>query len=422
MEWFEWFTAITGGLVMIIDCCPGSSQAFFRPLLGQLNRPQHRHLWSIVLAIAVSFKRSKLVHLAATVLHGRHRTALGGFLRAEWDPATLLEGRLLWLLRRMRPRSGEVVELLIDDTRILKRAKQMPFLYKLYDYKYRRFFVGHMLVVAAVRFRGVVMPWRLELWKPRRDVGRAYRKSTEIAAAMIQAMPTLKGLKIRVLFDGFYLCQPVVRACQDRGFTWFSTAQRNRRFTRDRGRRGEIGQLAPGWTRHLGRNVHMRRARRMARMRIAKVDGELSSIGRVRMVISKRIGDPFRNFVTFVTNETGLDDRSIVSVYENRWAIEILFKELRTDLGLSDYQVLNEYAIVSHLHLCALDHLVLTHHAMEGVGAQARKANIQVPLPPMSQRLDALRNEIRCDQIRRLFRGSKNRRLRIKVEPYLMAA
>ena len=156
-------------------------------------------------------------------------------------------------------------------------------------------------------------------------------------------------------------------------------------------------------------------------MRIAKVDGQLSELGRVRMVVSKRVGDPFRNLVAFATNETGLDPRKVVSIYENRWSIEILFKELRNDLGLCDYQVLEEDAIVRHLHLCCLSHLMLTHHALDGVGAQARKANHEVDLPPMSTRLECLRTEIRRDQMRRLLKGKRHRRLRMRIEPYFIA-
>jgi SRSO17 transposase len=411
------------GLAMIIDCCPRSLQAFFRPLHRQLSRPQYRHLWAITLAFAVNFRRSKLIHLAAAVREGRHRTSLGGFLAdSDWDPEAVLSDRTWWRLKRMRPKPGEVLELLIDDTRIAKRGKKMACLCKIYDYKHHTYARGHIVVVASIRFRGVVMPWRIELWKHKKDAGKAYRKWTQIAADMIRAMPVPKGLKVRVLFDGLYLCPLVTHACKDRGFTWFSTAQRNRKFKRAGGSKKEIGQLAPGWIRHLGRNVRMQRARRWVRMRIAKVDGQLSELGRVRMVVSKRVGDPFRNMVAFATNETGLDPRKVVSIYENRWSIEILFKELRNDLGLGEYQVLDEHAIVRHLHLCALAHLMLTHHAMEGAGAQARKAHTEVLLPPMSRRLEDLRLEIRRDQLRRLFRGTKNRRLRMKIEPYLMAA
>jgi SRSO17 transposase len=397
---------------MIIDICPRSVQNFVRSCRPRLSDAQFRHLWTIILAIAVTPRGSKLIHLAAAVLGGRHRTSLGAFLRRDnWDERTLLEDRVHWLIRRMRPRRGEEIQLIIDDTRVLKRGKRMDCLSKIYDYKIQRCGRGHIIIVAAIRFRGVTMPWRIVLWRPKAVAGAGYLKFTEIAADMIRQMPSFGRLRVRVLFDAFYLCPLVVKACESRGFTWFSVAQRSRRFTRDRGLRKAIGELAPGWIRHEGQRVRQRRARRWANLRIAKVQGHLSRIGHVALVASKRVGDPFKNLVVFATNEHRLAAKTIVSIYEQRWAIEILFKELRADLGLCDYQVLEEDAIVRHLHLCCLSHLMLTHHAMEGVGAQA-----------MSKRLESLRTEIRRDQMRRLLRGTRHRRLRIKIEPYFMAA
>jgi len=407
---------------MIIDACPRSVQQFLRPFARGLSAAQHRHLWTIVLAIAVTPRASKLLHLAAAVLNGRHRTSLGVFLRrSDWDERLILDDRVSWLIHRMRPRRGEELQLIIDDTRILKRAKRMACLSMIYDYKTQRHGRGHIVVLAAVRFRGVTMPWRIELWRPKKVAGRTYRKFTEIAAAMIREMPTPPGLRVRVLFDSAYLCPLVAHACQSRGFRWFSVAQRSRKFSRQGRRHRALTEVAPGWIRH-GQTVRMRRARRWASMRIAKVDGHLSRIGKVSLVASKRVGDRWKNLVVFATDECRLSAKAIVSIYECRWAIEILFKELRTDLGLGDYQVLQEDAIVRHLHLCCLSHLMLTHHAMDGVGAQARKANVEVALPPMSMRLEALRTEIRRDQMRRLLRGKRNRRLRMKIEPYFMAA
>jgi hypothetical protein len=210
-----------------------------------------------------------------------------------------------------------------------------------------------------------------------------------------------------------------------RGFSYFSVAAKNRCFRRDgeRGRGRQIGSLAPGLIRHRGRHVRMKRSRGTAKLRITATDGHLSRIGRVRMVLSKRPGERWRTTVAIVTNETGLTARQIVSVYELRWNIEVLFKELAVDLGLGDYQVLSEDGILKHLHLCCLAHLALTHHAMNGVGAQARKANTTVHLPTMNQRLENLRSDIRREQIRKLFRPEgAHRRMRQKVEQYLQAA
>ncbi len=111
-----------------------------------------------------------------------------------------------------------------------------------------------------------------------------------------------------------------------------------------------------------------------------------------------------------------------MSVYEKRWAIEVLFKDLRGHLGLDDDQVLSKDAIQRHLHLCGLAHLLLTHHGMGAVGAQARKANVEVHLPTMSQRLSALRDDVQRDQLRKLLGRTGHRRLRAKLREYLKAA
>ena len=144
---------------------------------------------------------------------------------------------------------------------------------------------------------------------------------------------------------------------------------------------------------------------------------------RRQLVQAQTLHIPFIDVVAaIVTNETNLDARQIVSIYQLRWNIEVLFKELEVDLGLGDYQVLSEEGILKHLHLCCLAHLTLTHHAMEGVGAQARKANKTVRLPTMNQRLEALRSDIRREQIQKMFRQrGSHERVRQKIEQYLRA-
>lgn len=276
------------------------------------------------------------------------------------------------------------------------------------------------------------MPWRLHLQKPKGQPGPRYRKLTDLAGQMIREFVPPAGLKVRVLFDAFYLSPVVVRACEARGFSFFSVASKNRRFTPEAthsrsssrsARGGSIADLAPGWLRHHGRNVRMKRSRGIARLRIASRDGHLSRIGPVRMVLSKRPGERGRISVAIVTNDRSLEARAIVSRYERRWNIEVLFKELEVDLGLSDYQMLSEEGILKHLHLCCLAHLMLTHHAMEGAGAQARKANQEVHLPTMQQRLESLRRDLRREQIRRWFRpGAKLEHVRQKIDQYLRAA
>ena len=410
---------------MIIDRLPSFAQGFFRRFEGEVSKPQFAHLWSLVLAMVVNLRAAKLVHLSAVAPAGGHRTSRGAFLsRSRWDAPALVDGAAMDLLGAMKPRPGEVAYLILDDTRLPKRGgRRMGFVSKIWDHKQQKFVKGHIVLTAAVAFRGVVLPWRIELWKPKgHGGGPRYRKLTDMAAAMVRAFQAPAGVKVRVLFDAFYLCPTVTRACESKGFTFFSVAQRNRNFRTANGKTRKIAGLMPGLIRHRGTNVRMRRSRKTARLRIACADGHLSRIGKVRMVVSKRPRGPWKKCIAIVTSETQLRPRQIVAIYETRWLIEVLFKELAQDLGLGDYQMLQTDGIVHHLHVCCLAHLLLTHHALHGLGEKARKPDERVELPAMSQRLASLRERIARENICRIVKGPQHARLRSKLLEHLLPA
>lgn len=407
---------------MIIFRIPGFLRPRFAPFRQRCSKPQFAHLRAILLALLVNPHKAKLLHLSKVFPTQGHRTAHGAFLsRADWDPVSLLTEETRRILRRMRPRSGETIYLLLDDTRIVKRGKKMEGLCKLWDHARQCFAYGHIVVTAAILFRGVVLPWRLELWESAKSARHRFRKLTHIAADLIRQFTPPAGVKVRVLFDAFYLCPAVVRACESRGFTWFSVAAKGRNFSRTNGKKRRLKDWAPGVLRYHGRWVRLPRARGWRWMRIAAMDGKLWKIGTVRMVLCKRHRNAWKTTVAIVSNETKRDARTILAIYEKRWNIEVLFKELRGSLGLGDYQVMSRRAIVRHLHLCCLAHLVLTHHSLEAVGAQARKAHTELSLPPMNARLERLRSEIRHDQIERLVQRIKHPKVRKNVRACLLA-
>ena len=405
---------------MIMNCFPESLQSIFASMQAFLSRPQFRHLRWLVLALIMNADKSKLIHLARLTPCGGHRTSRGSFLAARWNAPSLLADQAMRTLQLMKPKKGEVVHLLIDDTRIMKQGRKMAAVSKIWDHKNQRFGRGHMVVTAAVLFRGVVLPWQISLWLPKTFAKGDYRKITEIAADMIDRFEPPSGVKTRVLFDAFYLAPCVVRACENKGFFWFSVASKNRKLTgRKFARKEQIRDFAPGILKHHGQRVRLRRSRGWRWMRIAAVDGSLSRLGQVRMVLSKRPGDPWKTVLAVVTNETSLKAREIIAIYERRWQIEVLFKELRESLGLGDYQVLGREAIQRHLHLVCLTHLVLTHHSLDAVGAKARKANTDVDLPSMNERLTILREAIRREQLQSIVNRIDHRKTKAMVKRYL---
>src|SRR5206468_10605164 len=118
---------------------------------------------------------------------------------------------------------------------------------KLFDHKRQCYIRGHVVLLAAVMARGVVLPWRVELWKPKGAAGGGrFVKLTDLAARMIrefQPPAGPQGVAVRVLFDSFFLCPQTVKACNERSFHFFSVAKKNRWFTGDNGKRRRLRDL-----------------------------------------------------------------------------------------------------------------------------------------------------------------------------------
>jgi hypothetical protein len=92
----------------------------------------------------------------------------------------------------------------------------------------------------------------------------------------------------------------------------------------------------------------------------------LDGIGDVTVVLSKKgrnVGP--KNTKLLVTNLADLTPRQILSVYQRRWSIELLFWELKSGLGLGEHQVTKErdrieksigIAVISYLFLLKARH------------------------------------------------------------------
>lgn len=398
-------------------------QAILTPVVEFLTRPQQRLLRQLLLAWLLDCG-GKMCR-ASRLVGGRHRTSLARLLnRSSWDASAVLTALVLRILRWLHPRPGEWLELIVDDTRLAKRGRRMPALQKLWIHGEQRFARGHQVVWAAVRFRGITLPGKLALWLPKKECrvhGRPYRKTTAIAAELIRAFTPPSGVKVRVLFDAYYLCPTVTQACQAQGFLWFSVASKNRNLL-VRGRKTRVGDLGPGVLKHRGRRVRLKRDRGWRWMRLAAVNGRLTGIGEVRVVYSKRPRDPWNNMVAIVTNATTLPPRQVVAFYERRWNIEVLFKELKGTLGLGAYQVQTLEGIERHLHLSGLAHLTLTHHSLKAVGAPARRKNKDVLLPKFQERLEALRRDVREETVTKVLRRIRHDRIRKRLHKLLNAA
>ena len=410
--------------MITIGRIPRVSQAFFRPLRRRFTRPAWGHFWGLILAMTVSHG-STIQRLARMLRGSTHRTSHGEFLwRSDWNGAAILQHSALDLLRSLARKDAGPCYLILDETQVLKRARKMAGVGKLFHHSTGKYGTGHTILTACLHYRGVSIPWGSWLWLKRPDAARQgvpFQKLTELAATAIHNADLPRHLEVVVLFDCYYLCPVVVDACRCRGWRFVGVGKANRNLT-VAGCRHKLGTYGPNVLRRKGR-WHRVAGLRSARMyRLASRVGHMKNLGEVKVVFSRRRGD--RKIVSLVTDAPGVSMKRVVADYLKRWAIELLIKDQKQQLGLGDYRVLRYRAVVRHLHLVDIAFACLTHLGLKdrAAGAQGRQTNDKVlSLPPVSQLKARMRQAVWREAVEDVVKHSHEKPVLRRLERLLAA-
>ncbi|MCL2120357.1 MAG: transposase [Planctomycetaceae bacterium] len=204
---------------------PFFGKRFFKRIRKIVGCVTFSHLWRLVIGIASISGRKSLSKF--TQLYGHHRTrqAISPFLtQAEWDAPELLLENSLTILRKLGWKSGDTVHLVLDDTQKAKRAKQRDAVSKIDLHAEKVYANGHTILGFAFVYRNVVIPCAVRLWASKEYCQRSQKKNnehesvefqklTELAADGIESIRLPSEGKVIVMFDKFYLCDTVTKAC-----------------------------------------------------------------------------------------------------------------------------------------------------------------------------------------------------------------
>ena len=356
---------------------PPFGKRFFRRARKLIGSCHFAHFWRAVVSLAAMQGRRSMRKLEAACRNHHTRQSIGFFLtKAHWDAPELLTETALDTLKSLGWKSGDPLHVVFDDTQKRKRGKRMDAVSKIFLHAEKvyaqatRSWAATCLSRRGDSLRGAsVGEPRLcqKTHEPAYDGDPIeFRKLTELAADIIAGMPLPN---VTVLFDSYYLCPNVTRACASQAVS-----------LRRRGQ--EESQLLPRWPRSRQAQAGLLRGQCLKRLgnwtshegkkyRLAERVGRLSKLGRVKLVFSRRAKE--KSWIAMATNETRWGALRVLRHYLNRWPIEVLFKESKQYLGLGDYQMLRYRGIERYLHLVLIAHLLLTHLGGVAQGAQAAR-------------------------------------------------
>jgi SRSO17 transposase len=330
----------------------------------------------LVVAMAWMWGRRNVANLYRYLDAEHHRTRFNNFFLVErWDPEAALRQKAQELLRSLHPGKGETLYLIIDDAKQAKRGKTMDAVAKMKDPTTEAYIWGHQYVCAILVCREHVIPFGIRLYVKKAHgaaLGVPFRKTTELAAQLIREFTPPAGVKIVVLFDAYYLCPTVVKACREQHFHFASTLKSNRSLFKQ------------GWKLKAGRyGSNLCRRRRTTPLDLAKPYGpvryrfvdagwlEVSTLGPLHVVFSRK--GTAKKILGLVTDAPELSAAEIIQTYEKRWTIEQWVKDRKQLLGLGHYQNRPSWAAVTHLHLVCFAYALLTHLRIERHGAQGHR-------------------------------------------------
>ena len=355
---------------------PAVLDKFFGPLRPHFHWNHWMYFRLLVLAMACMWGRRTVTNLYRYLEVEHHRTRFNNFFLVErWDPEAALRQKAQELLRALRPGKGETLYLIIDDSKKAKRGKAMDAIAKMKDPTTDAYIRGHQYVCAILVYRDHVIPFGIRLYVKKAQcptVGVPFHKTTELAAQLIRECTPPAGVKVVVLFDAYYLCPTVVKACREQQFHFASTLKSNRSLFKQ------------GWKLHAGRyGRNLFRRRRTDTLDLAKPYGslryrfvdagwlEVSKLGPLHVVFSRK--GTANKILGLVTDAPQLSAADVIRTYEKRWTIEQWLKDVKQLLGLGHYQNRSYWAAVTHLHLVCFAYALLTHLRIERTGAQGQR-------------------------------------------------
>jgi SRSO17 transposase len=373
---------------------PKKLESFFDSLPDSFHWDHFSYFRTLVLLIVIAWGRRNMVclyrHLDSR--NQPHRSRFNNFLSVgRCDYAVLLQRKAQDLVGLLHPQKGDVIEMILDDSKKQKRGKTMEAVGWIRDPLTGKSIRGHQFVTAVLRFRGQVIPWGIRLYIKKEDcrsLGRTFKKTTQLAADLIREFEPPKGVQVRVLFDSYYLCPTVVKACRQQRFPFVSTLKSNRNLFRN-GRKLKTGRY--------GRNLFARQTKK--HLSICKSHGQVhytyvdagwlgvGKIGKLHVLFSRKKAES--KILGLVTDDPKLSASQMIRTYDARWSIEVFFKDSKQLLGLGQYQNVSLEAAVTHLHLVCFAYALLTHIAIQSEGAKGKRK------PVASLSTTDLQNEVR---------------------------
>jgi hypothetical protein len=327
-------------------CLPPAIRILFNGMPG-VWRHRHRLIfcWLIVMQIVTSGSRT-LVGLSRSapgfITEWRFRRLLSA---GYWSLKLLLQWFAGETIKSLPASENQVLYVITDGSKKDKRGKKNPAAQKGRMNEHHTWFFGIKFVVLMVAWDEYRIPVDFQMVLPK---GHAdYQKENELFRHMLSHFQPPDWAKVVIVLgdaafaskDNMKLIQARDKADSKRRWGFVFAIARTWKMADGKSLRNLVKHTPnscyrqtwiPRLPDHQGRKTFW----------IFEKRTRLKHLGDVTVVLTKKgrnVGP--KNTKLLVTNLLELTARQVIDIYQRRWSVEILFKELKSGLGLGEHQV-----------------------------------------------------------------------------------
>lgn len=258
--------------------------------------------------------------------------------------------------------------------------------------KTHTFLFGLLILPSGIRLPLPRKSWYTKAYA--REQHLQYKTQIDLTAELLEWLKPLLPAQVHlvVLADSYFEGTRLFALGQQEGWTFISKLKRNRCFADSKTRIVSYGsELKEGlFRRHRLRRgkeataAYRRQEPRKSRTHenraydIYSERRQVSKLGEAQVVYSwktpvytPRPRMDQRQFVALVTNDLRMSPKRVVELYELRWQIEVFFREMKGQLGLTDYQGTQFESYERYITLTLLGFLVLEYERLRGLKGQS---------------------------------------------------
>ena len=316
-----------------------------------------KHILAIVISVFSAGYHGKTVDFEKN--SPCHRTTIAHFLNhGKWDHGNLenmIKAAVIHTVYGESRRTKLPVFCMIDDTISSKARPSSQALHPMEDAYFhqshlkKKMDYGHQAVAVMLSCNGLVLNYSIIMY----DKTKSKIKLVQDIADELPVPPCISYL----LCDSWYTCPKVMDAFVVKGFYTIGALRTNRIFY-PCGIRQKISSFASALEKTDGNVRLVTVGSRQYYIHVSEVG--LNGIENAVVILSypkDAFGVP-KALRAFLCTDVSLDAENILSVYTERWPVEVFFRESKNVLALDRYQIRTAQGIRRYWLLMSLCHLI----------------------------------------------------------------